>query len=193
MDEVLTIGNLTIKQLAEETFENYTVSRKKEIGKILPFRVSSDHADLRIGYAIFINGERDIRTLEVNKGFNTFGRLIHGLRLAIQPVNERPRQLYAELRQALPKDSFDRHETLHPITSDLDLDMGAGLPVFEVLRKTGAEVGTKQSLLGEAGKRSAYLCISFQKENVWAPIAAYITTRILPMARGYTGSFFTSE
>jgi len=193
MVDVTTIGNLTIRQLTEELFENYTVSRKKEIGKIIPFHVSNDHVDMRIGYAIFINGERDIRTLEVHKDFSTFGRLTHGLRLAIQPIPNRPRQLYAELRQALPKDSFDKHETLHPITSDIDLDAGAGLPVFELLRRTGAEVGTKQNLLGETNQRAAYLCISFPKDNLWPPVAAYVATRILPMARGYSGNIFHTK
>jgi hypothetical protein len=95
--------------------------------------------------------------------------------------------LYAELRQALPKDSFSKHETLHPTTSEIDLDQGAGLPVFEELRKAGAEVGTKQALLGDACKRAAYLCMRFSKENIWAPVIAYSATRILPVHLGYRG------
>ena len=109
-ENVITLGAITIQQRSEENFESYTVSRKKSIGRIIPFRITDDRVDLRIGYAIFINGERDIRTLEVQKEFKTFGRLIHGLRLAIQPVPNDTRGLYAELRQAFPRESFDKHE-----------------------------------------------------------------------------------
>ena len=189
MQDVLTLGTLTIRQRAEESYQSYTVGRKKSVGRIIPFHVTNDKIDLRIGYAIFINGERDIRTLEVQKEFNTFGRLVHGLRLAIQPVPDNHRDLYAELRQALPKDNFDKHETLHPTTSEVDLDQGSGLSVFEELRKVGAQVGTKQNLLGETGKRGPYLCIRFPKDNLWVPVVAYVTTRVLPISRGYTGSF----
>lgn len=189
MQDVLTLGTLTIRQRAEESYQSYTVGRKKSVGRIIPFHVTNDKIDLRIGYTVFLNGERDIRTLEVLKEFNTFGRLVHGLRLAIQPVPGGHQELYAELRQALPKDAFDKHETLHPTTSEVDLDQGAGLSVFEELKKVGVQVGTKQELLGEAGKRGPYLCIRFQKDNLWAPVIAYITTRVLPISRGYSGSF----
>lgn len=125
--------------------------------------------------------------LEVQKEFNTYGRLAHGLRLAIQSVPDNSRDLYAELRQALPKDTFDKHETLHPTTSEVDLDQGPGLSLFEELKKAGAQVGTKHELLGETGKRAPYLCIRFQRDNLWAPIVAYTVTRILPISWGYKG------
>jgi hypothetical protein len=187
MKDVLTLGTLTIRQRAEENFQGYTVGRKKSVGRIIPFHVTDDGIDIRIGYAIFINGERDIRTLEVQKEFNTFGRLVHGLRLAIQPVSNDHRDLYAELRQALPKDTFGKHQTLHPTISEIDLDQGAGLSVFEELKKTSAQVGSKQELLGDTGKRAQYLCVRFPKDNLWAPIVAFVATRILPIKRGYRG------
>ena len=189
MDEiVITLGTITIRQRAEESYENYTISNKKSVGRIIPFHVTDDKVDLRIGYALFINGERDIRTLGVQKDFNTFGRLSHGLRLAILPVPGDLHNLYAELKQAFPKESFTRHETLHPTLSEIDLDQGAGLVVFAELRKVGAEAGTKRELLSKSGNRSSSLCILFSKDNLWAPIVAYVATRILPMANGYTGS-----
>lgn len=187
LNNINKVGSLTIQQRDEENFESYTVSRKKSVGKIIPFDVTDEDIDLRIGYAIFINGERDIRTLEVNKDFQRFGRLAHGLRLAIQPLPSDPHLMYAELRQAFPKDPFDKHETLHPTISELDLDQGAGLSVFELLKISGAEVGTKQEVLGEDSNRSAYLCMRFPKANLWAPIIAYATTRILPIKAGYRG------
>lgn len=185
--DIFTLGSLTIKRYDEQNFESYTVSRKKSVGKLLSFQVTDKDIDLRIGYAVFINGERDIRTLEVSKDFTKYGRLIHGLRLAIQPVPENPHLFYAELRQAIPKDPFDKHETLHPTISEADLDDGAGISVFESLRQTGADVGTKAELLGETGKRSPYLCMRFPKDNIWAPVVAYTATRIMPMKFGYRG------
>lgn len=187
--DLLKLGAISIRLQPDEPFENYTVSKKKEIGKIIPFHVTGEKIDIRIGYAIFINGERDVRTLDIQKEFNTFGRLIHGLRLAVQPIPENRQLLYAELRQAIPRDTFSKHETLHPTTSELDLDEGAGISVFSALTMAGAEVGTKQELIGEQGKRSPYLCAKFAKDNLWAPITAYVTTRIMPMSRGFRGAF----
>lgn len=188
VDDVITLGMVTIRQRPPESYESYTVSKKRSIGKVIPFHVTNDRIDIQLGYAIFINGERDIRTLEIQKEYNTFDRLKHGLRLAIQPIPDNPRRFYAELRQAYPKEYFDKHETLHPTISEFDLDQGAGLSLFSELRKAGAEVGTKQELLGDTGKRSPYLCASFSKENLWVPIIIYTATRILPIANGYTGS-----
>lgn len=188
VDDVITLGTVTIRKRPEESFESYTISKKRSIGKVIPFHVTDDRIDIRLGYAIFVTGERDIRTLEIEKEFNTFDRLKHGLRLAIQPIPDNPRKFYAELRQAYPRDNFDKHETLHPTMSEFDLDQGAGLSLFGELKKAGAEVGTKQELLGDTGKRSPYLCASFSKENLWVPIIIYIATRILPIANGYTGS-----
>lgn len=187
-EDVITLGSVTIRRGLTKSFESYTVSKKRSIGDVIHFHVTDDSIDLQLGYAIFINGERDVRTLDVLREYDTFYRLKHGLRLAIQPLPENPRSLYAELRQAYPKDSFDKHETLHPTMSEFDLDQGSGLSLFSELRKAGADVGTKQELLGDTGKRSPYLCATFAKENLWVPLIIYTATRILPIANGYTGA-----
>jgi hypothetical protein len=187
-EDVITLGSVTIRRGLTKSFESYTVSKKRSIGDVIHFHVTDDRIDILLGYAIFITGERDVRTLDVLRDFNTFDRLKHGLRLAIQPLPEYPRRYYVELRQAYPKDSFDKHETLHPTMSEFDLDQGSGLSLFNELRKAGAEVGTKQELLGDTGKRSSYLCATFSKENLWVPIIIYTATRILPIANGYTGA-----
>lgn len=187
MDNVLTLGTLTIRQGVEESYQSYTVSKKKSIGRIIPFHVTGDKIELQVGYAIFINGERDIRTLEVQKEFNTFGRLVHGLRLSILPAPNDSRMVYIELKQAIPKNNFEKHETLHPTRSESDLDTGARLSVFDELKKAGAEVGTKLDLIGDDKKTSLNLCARFPKDNLWAPVIAYAATRILPISWGYKG------
>lgn len=186
-ETVHLLGSLTIHKGPEENFESYTSSKVKSVGKLVQFFVKGDGVGILLGYAKFINSERDIRALHVYKGSATFDRLKHGLRLTLLPVPDDHRKLYAELRQAFPKDNFNKHQTLHSTTSEMDLDQGAGLPVFEELKKIGAEVGTKLELLGDTGKRSPYLCIRFSKDNLWAPIVAYTVTRILPMKLGYRG------
>lgn len=187
-EDVITLGSVTIRKGARKSYENYTVSKKRSVGDVIPFHVTDDSIDLQLGYTIFINGERDVRTLEVLREYNTFGRLKHGLRLSILPLSDNPHKFYAELKQAYPKDSFDKHETLHPTMAEFDLDQGSGLSLFSELRKAGAEVGTKQELLCDTGKRSTYLCATFAKENLWVPVIIYTATRILPIANGYTGA-----
>jgi len=187
-EDIITLGSVTIRKGLPKPYESYTVSKKRSIGNVIPFHVTDDRIDIQLGYAIFITGERDVRTLEVLREYNTFDRLKHGLRLAIQPLSENPRRFYTELRQAYPKESIDKHETLHPTMSEFDLDQGSGLSLFNELRKAGAEVGTKKELLGDTGKRSPYLCATFSKENLWVPIIIYTATRILPIANGYIGA-----
>ncbi|MCE9645282.1 MAG: hypothetical protein K8S20_04720 [Chloroflexi bacterium] len=186
-EEVITLGSITVRKRPEESYQSQTTSRKVSLGKIIPFHVTDEKIDILIAYAIFINHERDIRTLEVQKEFNTFGRLKHGLRLSILPTPDDLGKFYIELKQAIPKNSFEKHETLHPTRSELDLDEGAKLSVFGELRKLGADVGTKHELIGDVQKTSTNLCACFPKDNIWVPIAAYITTRILPMSLGYQG------
>jgi len=184
---VLTLGALTIYKGPEENFENYTTSRVKSLGKLTEFFVRGEGVGISIGYAKFINGERDIRTLKIYQGFNSFTRLTHGLRLTLQPIPDDIRTLYAELRQAFPKDNFTTHQTLHPTVSETDLDQGAGLSVFHELKKAGAQVGSRRELFGDTGKRAPYLSLRFSKDNLWAPVVAYTTTRILPIKLGYRG------
>lgn len=182
-----TIGTLRLQVEIERTFESYTVSKKKSIGKIIPFHVTDEKVDLLIGYAIFLNGERDIRTMEVLKEHDTFSRLKHGLRLTVLPIPNRIDNYFVELKQAIPRDSFAKHETLHPTRYEADLDAGAKLSVFSVLRKLGAKCGTKREVLADASKTSENLCASFSKENIWVPVGAYVLTRILPIRWGYRG------
>jgi hypothetical protein len=118
MRDVLTLGTMTIQQGAVESYQSYTVSRKNSIGRVIPFHVRDENIAIRIGYAIFINGERDIRTLEVQKEFNTFGRLLNGLRLSILPAPNDPRMVYDELKQS-PK--IVLKNTKHSTLFDLNL------------------------------------------------------------------------
>ncbi len=186
-ETVHSLGSLTIHKGPEENFESYTTSRVKSLGKLTEFFVEGEGVRVLVGYAKFINGDRDVRTVKVYREFEKFHRLTHGLRLTLQPIPDDVRMLYGELRQAFPKDGFAVHQTLHPTVSEADLDQGAGLPVFDELKKAGAQVGSRRELFGDTGRRAAYLCIRFDKKNLWAPIVAYTVTRILPIKLGYRG------
>jgi hypothetical protein len=183
-NEVLTLGSLNIHKGPENNFEGQTTSKVKSIGKMAEFFIQGDGLGISVGYVKFINGDRDVRTIKIYKGADTFERLAHGLRLMLKPVPDNARMLYAELRQAFPKDPSTKHQTLHSTISEVDLDQGAGLAVFDELKKAGAQVGSRRELFGDTGKRAAYLCIRFSKDNLWAPIAAYVVTRILPIKLG---------
>jgi hypothetical protein len=74
-----------------------------QLDAVIPFHGTEDRMDIRLGYAIFIDGEREIRIFGIQEEFNTFNKLKHGLRLAIQSIPDNPRWFYAELRQAYPK------------------------------------------------------------------------------------------
>lgn len=186
-NEILTLGLLTIHKGPEKSFEGQTTSRVKSVGKITEFFIQGDGLGISVGYVKFINGERDVRTIKIYQGFETFERLTRGLRLTLKPMPDNTRILYAELRQAFPNDPSNKHETLHSTMSVADLDAGAGLSVVQELKKVGAEVGSKLELLGKVERKSQYLYMRFSKDNLWAPIVAYTVTRILPIKMGYRG------
>jgi hypothetical protein len=181
------LGGITILQGEEGPFSGYTASRKWDVGRVIPFHVIGERIDINLGYIIFSCGERDIRVLEIQAEYDTFERLKHGLRLTMRPVPGEPRSLYIELKQAFSSNAFTKHETLHPTYSESDLDAGARMPVLGELRKIGAVVGTKEVVIGDTGRTAKHLSAHFPKDNLWVPVVAYIMTRILPMAWGYSG------
>jgi hypothetical protein len=181
------LGDLIIMQGEESKAYCQTTSKIKESATIKHFQISGGPVDLVIGYLIFLNGERDIRVVSVLKEFDTFGRLKHGLRLSILPIQGDRKNVYVELKQALPHAPGEKHETLHPTYAISSLDYGAKLDAKTELEKVGAIIGTKKELLGDKGKTSLHLYARFQKENLWAPIIAYTLTRVLPVRWGYKG------
>ena len=66
------------------------------------------------------------------------------------------------------------------------LDEGAGVSVAGVLRQLGAEVGTKEDLLGTRDRTHGYLCCRFSKEAKIVPPAVFVLTRIAPVGRSYS-------
>ncbi|HRJ59386.1 MAG TPA: hypothetical protein PLV64_24110 [Anaerolineales bacterium] len=170
-NEVLTLGPLTIQKGPEENFESYTSSRAKSVGKLTQFHVGGEGVSLLIGYSKFINGERDIRTTNIYKEFETFERLKHGLRLSLLPTSDDARMLYAELRQAFPKDNFSKHQTLLRRDSFILDDI---LPMAQVN-------GSQNETLLKMGIQVALQGLPEQFENIG--IAARPQWRALPPSR----------
>ena len=89
----------------------------------------------------------------------------------------------AELRQA--RISNDNGWSNLFQANATEMDGGAGVDVDATLRAFGATgYGTRFDVLGEAGVRRNYLCMTMPEENEDAPAVAHFLTKVLPLTRG---------
>jgi hypothetical protein len=107
-------------------------------------------------------------------------RLRQGLRMSVNKIDGGS---MAELRQA--RISNDNGWSNLFQASATEMDGGAGVDVEATLRAFGATgFGTRFDVLGEAGVRRNYLCMTMPEENEDAPAVAHFLTKVLPLSRG---------
>ena len=129
------------------------------------------------------DGVRGITTFETT-GNRAIERLERALSLGIR--NHGSLQ-FCELRQARITDqgSFKPWSQLFK-ASPFQLNQGAGMNVFEVLKQEGASaIGTKENLLGETNRRRKMLCATFHPSTHMFPSVVYLLTRVIPLSNGF--------
>ena len=107
-------------------------------------------------------------------------RLRQGLRMSVNKIDG---GCMAELRQA--RISNDNGWSNLFQASATEMDGGAGVDVEATLRAFGATgFGTRFDVVGEAGVRRNYLCMTMPEENEDAPAVAHFLTKVLPLTKG---------
>ena len=168
-----------------------TTGREEKIGQNRIFEFLDDGGHyVKIAYAVWSNGERDIRPIEA-EGSRSLERLNKGgLRLDIYSVRKGPYKsrdnLFCVLRQARVKRKSENQWSNLFNATPIELDKGAGLDVQKVLEKAGAiDIGTREEILDEWGRTRNQWCIVFERENELLPVVAFALTRILPLIHEY--------
>lgn len=177
------IGEFCVRPAGEREEEGETTSRIQDVGRAVVYQVDGPGGvELDVGDVSWSKGERDVRVLNRKGSPENINR--HRLRMGIRLHGhgiERP-VAWIELTQARLKP----HGWSNAFQASLEeLDQGAGLKVRAELMKLGAlDVDTRQAALRENGRRRNFMCALFGESNSRVPVAAYVLTRIAPIARG---------
>lgn len=140
---------------------------------------AEDGADLLLRDTRWDNGHRDVRVVERHDTPPPYDTVIGRLRISVDPVED---DLFMELRQA----RITRTGRAQAAVATLEeLDEGSGTSVSRALRNLGAQLGTKEALLGRTDQTRERMCCRFPPSSVLVPPAAFVLTRIAPVGRGY--------
>ena len=139
---------------------------------------SVPHHELELAFVEAANRERWVECYAVTSSVRLLSRVERRLRLTVETASTGD---WCELRQARPKGGTWANLFKANV---VELDAGAGIAVAEELRRAGAaRVGTGRDLLGDSGQRQTFLCVDFPRENLFAPIVAFLLTRAVPLLR----------
>ncbi len=151
-------------------------------GVARPATVSAaDGTVLEVGLVTWASGARDIRTFAHYGGPAAYERLVKGVRMGIHPLASG--LMSCEL--SILKHHVDRQPTAVK-ASWADFDVVLGADAKALLLESGAlEVGTKADVLGQVGRRSDYLVMTFAETLVEPVFVAYVLARVLPIHREF--------
>lgn len=141
--------------------------------------IGDDGTDLLVHDTRWNNGHRDVRVAERNETPPPYDTVVGRLRIGVDPIEE---DLFMELRQAQTKPNGRAQVVAASVE---ELDEGAGTSVSRALRALGAQVGTKEVLLGRKDQTRRRMCCRFPSTAELVPATALVLTRIAPVGRGY--------
>lgn len=160
-----------------ETFANGTQS-----GQTLAANVRvPDGAVLEVGVTYWATGEVDVRTFTRLTGPVVYDRLTKGARLGVAALTD----AISTCELGILSFHADRQPTVIK-ASDEDLDVVMNGSARNALLNLGAiDVGTREAIYGDSGRRRFYQAVTFQSDVATVPVAAYVLTRVLPLYRGF--------
>ncbi len=174
-------GAFEISELSETpTISGQTPGRVKSRGRANLYEANGPEGlSVILRYEFWETGECDIHLHDRRDAPPRFDRLRHGLRLVVEPCDG---DRLVSLRQAQLKN--ENWSNLFDASED-DLDAGAGAAVRDALMKLGATaIGPRRLVTGQDGRSGGRLCARFPVDCDIVPVAAYVLTRIAPIANG---------
>jgi hypothetical protein len=182
----MELGNIIITEHGKKGLNLAPVSGPQERATAHVYRIQASSGwDLLVAYAAFRNSI-DVRCLEYSKSTpETLHRLTHGLRMSVLAGPSLTSQ-WAELSQArLDKTVTPAWSTLRK-ASEQELNYAADISVRAALYGIGGTLGTRADQIDDDSRRRSYMCTVFPKGNRDVPVAAYVLTRVLPLANGWS-------
>lgn len=189
MDRPFEIGLLVAHPVEEHiaTSTGRSITAKVPDGRYYIWEVEGpDGFRLDLFYAVWANGERDVRPHFAAGGGPGFARLNSGsLRLQILPVPESATRhhgrLFVAMRQAQVAPGPETAAVLRTVTEP-DLEAAVGLDLAEALTGIGGRaVGTREDVYGERNRCRAQPCVVFDADDPRPAVAAFLVTRALPL------------
>lgn len=133
------------------------------------------------------NGERDVRTVNAGDGPiprsiggpRPLARLERGSRLSI--LRSGPSN-YVELQVSrVDPESADFWSSTYKATEADFEDLMGGSWKQPLLQAGTSGIGTRETVLGDHGRRRSFLCAAFRDQDSRLPVVAYSMTRVVPL------------
>lgn len=142
-------------------------------GKATLFAVSSPEWALTVAHTLWDNGDQDVKLHDRGTAPQRFDRLRSTCRLGLTPTGAG--EFRVELMQA------QMGENDHPRLRKVELaDLNADCDVRAVLTGMGAQVGTREQIIGDNSKSKSRYCAQFPRRAAEVAVVAYVLTRIAP-------------
>ena len=189
MERPFEVGPLVAHPIEEHiaTSTGRSITHKVPDGRYYIWEVEGpDGFRLDLFYAVWANGERDVRPHFAAGGGAGFARLNSGsLRLQILPVPDAATRhhgrLFVAMRQAQIAQGPETAAVLRTVT-EADLDASSGIDVADALCAVGGRaVGVREDVYGERNKSRAQPCVVFDVDDPRPAVAAFLVTRALPL------------
>jgi hypothetical protein len=155
--------------------------REKSLGEATIYDVvGPEGLHLTLHDTTFMDGARDVSIQERNTSPERYDTIVGRLRMGVAALPEAEGSLMMTMRTV---DAGERRSTRKK-TSLEALGVSCGLDVEDHLANCGATaVGTREAVLGAAGRQRNQLVVAFPVEAGLVPTAVYMVTTVLPMVR----------
>ena len=174
----MTLGDLHLASMGQTVHLTDGQSARKTDnlqGTAELFSVTSSEWKLTVAHTRWDNGDQDVRVHHRGTAPPRFDRFRSTRRLGLTPFGGR--RYYVDLMQARMMGEDD-----HPSLRKADLSelSWRDCDVRSVLTKMGAEVGTRELLLGDTSRNRTRYCATFPRSATDVAVVAYVVTRIAP-------------
>lgn len=187
----VTVGQVSVTISDESVaIEGEAVNGGRQSGLVVPCEIHTpDGGILEVGLTSWEHGDRDVRCFKRLAGPIMYDRLVHGARLGV--AGKRDGEWDTEL--GILRFHDDRHPTVVKAAwEDLDTVLAGSAQQF-LLDRGASRVGTKETVIGDTGKRRGYLMMVSPAHDSVPPILAYTLTRVLPLLTGFGSSAAVPE
>ncbi|MCH7497066.1 MAG: hypothetical protein IH971_04345 [Candidatus Marinimicrobia bacterium] len=138
--------------------------------------------EARVAYVDWKNGDREIRGLPGSRPSRLFTRFATGNRVSISSHNgfEWMQLRVSKITSRQPEKVWSNPRKI----SVEQLNDACGFDVALALKELGAVgVDTRVALIGTKNKNRTDLCVLFQKDEIYIPLAAFASIRVIPISR----------
>ena len=130
------------------------------------------------------NGDRDVQCLPTSILGDKLNCIASRLRMSIKKHPLRRGYLIMDITLAKPTSIGLQGLWAQRFKAEREeITEACGFDITNSLKKVGASLGRREFIVNDIGRRRHFLVMEFHKDNAFAPIAAFVLTRVLPLYR----------